>query len=325
MKLLPVLIIFFISACASSWSILHEDSSKTHSWYHQSGKIVYGGMIYGFKEKNYILRSFFTGRTEVRLIKPLAFAKGSDGRIAIADGGCGCVHLFIPEDGRYITLFKIDSGELLSPAGVAFDESNRLYVSDSLRGKVFIYDSEGRYGGFIDGFSKPTGLVCDRETGILYVVDTLRNVVSAVYHDGKPLFHFGGRGEEPGKFNFPTYIALSDRLYVTDAMNFRIQIFRKDGSLINLFGHHGNGSGDFAMPKGVGADRDGIIYVVDALFDNVQLFNEKGEFLLTLGARGKGEAEFWLPSCIFIDTSENIYICDTYNQRIQVFKLKRER
>lgn len=317
--------LFLIPACGSRWAILYQNPSMTHSWYHQSGRIIYDGWLYGFKEKNSSIRSIFAGRAEVRLVKPLAFVRGADGRIAIADGGCRCVHLFVPEDERYISIFKTDQGELLSPVGVAFDNRNRLFVSDSLKGRIFIYDDKGRYAGSIDGFSRPTGIACDRETGTLYVVDTIKNLVSAIGDNGTLLFSFGRRGERPGEFNFPSYIAVSERLYITDAMNFRIQIFSREGLFINAFGHHGNGSGDFSMPKGVGVDRDGIIYVVDSLFDNVQLFNERGEFLLTLGARGKAESEFWLPSCIFIDTSENLYVCDTYNQRIQVFRLMRQR
>lgn len=324
MKALFLLILLFLSSCTSRWSILYQVSGTTPSWYHQSGRIVHDGSIYGFKERNSNIRSVLSGRVEVRLIKPLSFARGVDGRIAIADGGARCVHLFIPEKDRYIKIFRTDSGELLSPVGVVFDGRGRLFVSDSLAGKIFVYDEEGRYRGFIEGFSRPTGLAFDGERGILYAVDTMKNLVSAFREDGSMVFQFGRRGEGPGEFNFPSYIAVSDRLYITDAMNFRIEIFSRDGLFLNSFGHHGNGSGDFAMPKGVAVDRDGIVYVVDALFDNVQLFNEKGEFLLTLGSRGKEEAEFWLPSCIFIDPSETIYICDTYNQRIQVFRLKRQ-
>ena len=110
-------------------------------------------------------------------------------------------------------------------------------------------------------------------------------------------------------------------LYVTDAMNYRIEIFNSSGKFKTLFGHHGDGSGDFAMPKGVAVDSNGIIYVVDSLFDNIQLFDNKGDFFLTVGSRGIGQAEFWLPSGIFIDRSDRLYVCDTYNHRIQVFDI----
>jgi DNA-binding beta-propeller fold protein YncE len=103
-------------------------------------------------------------------------------------------------------------------------------------------------------------------------------------------------------------------------MNFRVEIFDARGSLLGSFGHHGDGSGDMAMPKGIAVDRDGAVYVVDGLFDNVQLFDRDGKFLLRVGTRGGKMGEFWLPSGAFIDDSGLLYICDTYNRRVQVFR-----
>src|SRR3989304_4356712 len=93
------------------------------------------------------------------------------------------------------------------------------------------------------------------------------------------------------------------------------------GLALRAFGHHGDGSGDLAMPKGVAVDRDGIVYVVDGLFDNVQLFNRQGDFLLTLGKRGGDFGEFWLPSGGFLSGNNRLYVCDTYNRRVQVFRI----
>jgi DNA-binding beta-propeller fold protein YncE len=106
-------------------------------------------------------------------------------------------------------------------------------------------------------------------------------------------------------------------------MNFRVQIFTARGSFLASFGHHGNGSGDFSMPKGIAVDKEGVIYVVDTLFDNVQLFNLSGAFLFTIGARGGGLGEFSMPSGLFLDRKEKLYVCDTYNQRVQVFQIVR--
>ena len=90
---------------------------------------------------------------------------------------------------------------------------------------------------------------------------------------------------------------------------------------ISLFGHHGDGSGDFARPKGVGVDGDGNIYVVDALFDVVQIFDKNAENIsLDLAGLVRGEGEFWLPGGLFIDEENNIYVADSYNRRVQVFK-----
>lgn len=88
-----------------------------------------------------------------------------------------------------------------------------------------------------------------------------------------------------------------------------------------VFGHHGDGSGDFAMSKGLAVDRWGVVYVVDTLFETVQLFNLDGSFLLNVGSQGAKTGEFWLPSGLFIDHEDKLYVCDTFNHRVQIFQL----
>jgi DNA-binding beta-propeller fold protein YncE len=104
-------------------------------------------------------------------------------------------------------------------------------------------------------------------------------------------------------------------------MNFRVQRFDGAGTFQGGFGRHGDGSGDFAAPKGLATDRDGTVYVADSLFDTVQLFLGQGTFLLALGSRGTGSGEFWMPSGIAIGRDDRLYVCDTYNGRVQVLQL----
>lgn len=311
-----------VTGCAPGWVVEYIPSEVRPAWYHQSGTIFYEYSIKGFAEKNHTLYSMIRGKKKVSITRPIGFAIGRDGRFAIVDSGCRCVHLYIPQRSSYIKIFRAKE-RFLSPTGITFDDEMRLFISDSLLGIVYIFDQDGKPVDSITGFTRPTGL--SFKEGILYVVDTGTHEVHAI-KDKRIFYSFGGRGEGKGKFNFPTYIHVTDRMvYITDSMNFKVEIFSRAGEFFYSFGHHGNGSGDFAMPKGLGVDRDGIIYVVDALFDNIQLFNSNGEFLQTIGARGIGEAEFWLPTCLFIDEDEKIFVCDTYNDRIQVFKLVRQR
>ena len=55
------------------------------------------------------------------------------------------------------------------------------------------------------------------------------------------------------------------RIYVTDSLNCRIQVFEADGQFQRVFGSAGDGPGHFSRPKGVAVDRAGHVYVVDAL------------------------------------------------------------
>lgn len=258
---------------------------------------------------------------------PVSFATAADGRVAVADSGCSCVHLFLPATSKYLRLVGSGSEAMVSPVGVAFDDQARLYVSDSA-GALFAFDAEGkpRFVSRKAGeqpFERPTGLAWSPERSLLYVVDTKAHAVRAFDTDGGFRFSFGGRGAGEGQLNFPTHIAHapSGELFVTDALNFRIAIFDGDGRPRGSFGRHGDGSGDFAMPKGIAVDADGVIYVVDAIFDNVQLFNRRGELLLTVGNRGVGFGEFWLPSGAFLSQRGDLYVCDTYNRRVQVFRV----
>ncbi len=137
---------------------------------------------------------------------------------------------------------------------------------------------------------RPTGLAFSPRSKRLFVVDTLAHAIHVFDRRRELVATFGGRGEEAGRFNFPTHIAWAapDELFVTDALNFRVQILDEEGRPRGVFGRHGDGSGDMAMPKGIAVDADGVVYVVDGLFDSVQLFGRDGAFLLTVGRQGGG-------------------------------------
>jgi DNA-binding beta-propeller fold protein YncE len=294
-------------------------------------KAAHAMTIRGFNETGTSAAGLLYGRREDRIIRPVSVAAGPGGILAVADTGCMCVHLYQPSAQQYHKVLNEDMESLISPVGVAFDDEARLYIADSVRAKIYVFDRQLSYLFTIDRTSdgllqRPTGLAFDREKKVLYAVDTVAHKVHAFDTKGAHLFSFGERGVGNGQFNFPAHIFWSapGTIYVTDSMNFRVQIFGQSGNFLAAFGRQGDGSGDFSSPKGVASDKDRIIYVVDSLFDTIQLFNgDSGEFLLAIGGRGTGPGEFWLPSGIFIDDNDKLYVCDTYNQRVQVFQLFR--
>ncbi len=322
------------SGCVSTWSVRTARPDIALQWPYQPNraKLTYVQSLTGFTpdtDSRTLLRAFVFGREKEErnaFVLPVAVATGTDGRIAVADLGRKCVHLYVPEQQRYLRLQGSDKEPLVSPVGVIFGEDSRLWVSDSA-GKVFVFGADGAFLFTVQKagaqrLRRPTGIAYSPRTKLVYVVDTLANEVYALKPDGELAFAFGGRGNAEGRFNFPTHIfwSAAGELYVADTLNFRIEIFDERGKALGMFGHHGDGSGDMAMPKGVAVDKDGAIYVVDGLFDNVQLFNRQGVFLLTLGRRGTDFGEFWLPAGAFIRGDE-LYVCDTYNRRVQVFRI----
>ncbi|MCX7151079.1 MAG: 6-bladed beta-propeller [Proteobacteria bacterium] len=270
-------------------------------------------------------KNLLFGASEVRMVRPMAVAVLGN-TVFVADPGAKGVHRFDTGNGDYQLIQADDGSPLPSPVGLA-PCGKTLLISDSSRAQLFSFSSgdKGAHALAADvKLQQPTGLACDQATGRIFVSDTAAHQVLRFRLGATGLGleqSFGRRGAGNGEFNFPTYLWWDGegRLYVSDALNFRIQMFDAEGRSLGQFGRQGDGSGDAARQKGVATDGRGHVYVVDALFHAFQIFNTGGDFLLAVGARGGDPGEFWLPAGIFI-AGDMIYVADSYNSRVQVFR-----
>jgi DNA-binding beta-propeller fold protein YncE len=339
---LLIVFIYSIGACTTPERLQHnffvDESASSLQWPPppEIPRILYLGFLKYPRET--VRRDSFLQRalsgifgeedSRPNMLRPYGvFAHGD--RIYVTDPGSGRLHIYDRDRKQYFSIEKAGDVVLVSPIGIAVDGNRDIYVSDSLLRQVFVFDQEGKYLrkiGTPDLLQRPSGiaLVDDR----IYVVDTHRHrVVVLSQTDGSLLFSFGKKGAAHGDFNYPTNIFVSREklIYVTDSMNFRVQIFNPDGGYLTSFGKLGDGSGNFSKPKGVAVDSEGHIYVVDAHFDNVQIFDMQGNLLLVFGSSGNGRGEFTLPAGIYIDPTDRIYVADSYNKRIQVFQYLKEK
>ena len=264
------------------------------------------------------------------LLRPYAITHDSYGRLLVADPGQHGVHIFDFERRKYQFVKGPRGNALESPVDLACDVNDDIYVSDSARRQIYVFDAQGRFLRSIgaDGagarLERPTGMALDCAARRMYVTDTLRHQLLVFGMDGSLIRTIGRRGPGPGEFNFPTAVTLSaGKVYVVDAMNFRIQAFTADGRFVNAFGRLGNQTGTLNRPKGIAADTDGNLYVVDALFETVQVFDPAGRLLYYFGSTGTGPGQFQLPAGISIDYHNIIYIADSLNRRVQVFRYRR--
>ncbi len=215
---------------------------------------------------------------EQALVSPVALALGPDGAVFVADTSLKTVFQ-LDREGSLIRSFATQGLE--RPAGIVWDEpSHRLYVLDSLRHRIAVFEANGTL---------------------------VRNMGES------------GNGEGQFNHPTHLALDASGVLLVTDALNFRIQFIDRDGRFLRKFGKAGNGAGDFAAPKGIAADSEGHYYVVDALFDAVQIFDQQGRLLLAFGEHGSQPGQFQLPRGIFISADDKVYVADAYNRRVQVF------
>ncbi len=297
----------------------------------QTPRIKYIGSITGNidneETRTWVQKTFniFAGKEDSStiLFRPFGIFSANK-KIFISDTGAQAVHVFDTETNTYFPITKIGEEFLVSPIGITADTQGLLYITDSVLRKVFVFDEKGNFlKVFCQSceFLRPTGIVFYNNK--IYIVDTLEHKIKVFDARNESfIFSFGERGSSKGMFNYPTSIFVNKlgNIYITDSLNFRVQIFDSNGNFLHLFGKHGDGTGDFSKPKGIAVDSEGHIYVADAEFDNVQIFNSEGRLLLTFGKSGKKEGDFSIPAGLFIDENDQIYVADTFNSRIQVFQ-----
>lgn len=269
------------------------------------------------------LAELFTGPDDAWLVRPTGVACAGD-RLYVADPGSPALWILDPAAGSVRRIGRASGGPLASPVAVAAGRGGRVFVADSQRATVLVFDAEGKPEGAFahERFRRPAGLAYDAARDRLYVADPGAHGVAVFAGDGRPLGWMGRRGAGPGEFNFPTHLAVdgAGALLVNDSLNFRVQALDGEGAFLSAFGRQGDASGALASPKGVAVDGAGRVYVVDALFDAVQIFDRQGRFLLGFGERGVGPGQLWLPGGIALDGKDRIYVADSYNRRIQVFE-----
>lgn len=269
--------------------------------------------------------NFFKGKVKTSIIKPYGLISDNEGRLYVVDNYMKLVHVFNSRNNEYY-VFPDKETTFASPINIAIDNKGVIYVSDSSEGVVKAFGDHGKT--FLRDVGRgllirPTGLAYNSKSDELLVVDTKHSQIVRFSTDD---FRFkgtlGSMGISTGMFHNPTNIFSdsSGKVYITDSLNFRVQVFTHNGKFIRTFGKGGDSPGYFSRPKGIAVDSDGNIYVVDSLFDNIQIFNKTGELLMDFGKSGNDYGEFWLPTGMYIDSQDRIYVSDSYNKRVQVFQ-----
>jgi sugar lactone lactonase YvrE len=283
-------------------------------------------MASGIRQVFRIIVEFLLGESPpVVLQRPQSGVVDKTGRILVTDTSRQGVYVFDPNEGR-LEVWEIADGltHFVSPAGIVPGAADDYYVADAELGLVVHLDHNGNGLGTIGNgeLKRPVGLAFDNAKRELYVADTRAHVIRVFNTEGRLLRTLGKRGEEPGEFNFPTYIALSKGdLYVADTMNARVQVLdAATGNMKLIVGARGLYVGNLVRPKGVSVDSEGNIYVVESYHDHLLVYNKRGEFLLPIGGTGQEIGSFYLPSGVWIDAKDRVFVADMFNGRVSLFQ-----
>ncbi|GFE62106.1 hypothetical protein [Geobacter sp. AOG2] len=202
----------------------------------------------------------------------------------------------------------IGPGALKKPVSVALDDDDNIYVADTGRKEIVVYNAAGN---FVKSFgkesekSKLVGIVASGPN--LYAIDNRANEIKVFDRKTRELVTTFGKSEDANAMSLPSYIAADadGNLYTTNIGSGKILKYDRDGHLLSAFGKFGDSFGEFARPRGIAVDGSGLIYVVDAGHQNVQIFNKEGRILTFFGNPGLPAGSLNLPAGIAV-TKDNL-------------------
>ncbi|MCP4105137.1 MAG: hypothetical protein GY749_06315 [Desulfobacteraceae bacterium] len=237
-----------------------------------------------------------------------------------------------------------EDGKFDKPAGIAIDEEDFVYVSDSYCHRIQKFSPTGefvlkwgKYGTGDEELNTPGGIAVDKKRGYVYVVDSGNSCIKKFDLNGNFLFKWSGDfrllridgGEYFELPYLPSGIAVDEDgfVYVSDPLNFMIKKFTPHGELVTSWEIISSQFPLVSVPVGVAVDSNNAIYVtsfaadlynLDKLLDsksNIQKFNSDG-------SNGKIFCQYDIESIlldIWTDDTNNIYVTDVTNSRIDKF------
>jgi DNA-binding beta-propeller fold protein YncE len=261
----------------------------------------------------------------VVLQRPHAGTVDEAGRVYVTDMSRQGVFVFDDKRGELSVWDRAEGlANFVAPAGIALASDGRVLVTDAELGIVARLDRDGNPMRSIGRglFKRPTGIAYDPVKRRIFVADTQAHDVKVLDEQGALVATIGRAGSAAGELNYPTHLTYSHgRLYVTDTMNSRVQVFDSaTGELKLNFGERGLYVGNMVRPKGVGVDSEGNIYVIESYFDHMLVYNARGRFLMSVGGVGRGTGRFYLPAGVWVDSRNRVFVADMFNGRVVVFQ-----
>jgi DNA-binding beta-propeller fold protein YncE len=239
----------------------------------------------------------------------------------------------LDHDGKYLGEWRMPDWKIGKPVGVSVGPDGNVYIPDTHYHRVVVYSPDGRLlrqwgeeGKGPGQFIYPTDIAWDSK-GRLFVSEYGDNdrvqVFDPAANPPKLLYQFGRFGNGDGEFSRPQSMVIDkdDTVYITDACNHRLVVFKSDGTWLRNMGAVGSGPGQFRFPYGLDQDHEGRLIVCEFGNNRVQMIDKKtGRGLGTWGSGGREPGQLAYPWSVAVDKRDRVITVDAGNNRVQVFE-----
>ena len=244
------------------------------------------------------------------LNKPYDITFNSHGEMIVSENRVDQVSVF-DVGGRMVRMFgfKGDRPEqMISPAGIAVDDMDNVYVSSDHKLQKFTSRGElikciGRNGSKKGEFDDPRGVtihsnqvhVCDLDNHRIQVFDLDLNLIGSIRSCGS------GRGEFVSPFDIA--FDTDGNKYVVENGSNRVQVMDSSGRFIRMFSQEGEDK--LRHPTALHI-ADKYVYVSDWSSYRIAVYETSGQYVTSFGEFG---AHYYITYCV----SGFIYVCDCHN------------
>jgi sugar lactone lactonase YvrE len=259
---------------------------------------------------------------------PRAMAISPDDEVYICDKEAR-IQVFTA-DGKYLREWQTPEQYHGRPTGMSFDRKGRLAIADTHYYRILFYDPSGKLVETLGGTHGSAPGEFNWVTDV--AEDSAGNLIVSEYGDADriqvfdpqrtPSLEWGHTGREQGEFSRPQSIAIAKdgRVFIADACNHRIQVFKlEQGRSVELscWGEFGTEVGQLRYPYGMCFNSDGELLVAEWGNNRVQKFTSDGRSLGVWGGLGREKGQLSQPWSVAVNSKGRTYVLDSYNHRVQ--------
>lgn len=223
------------------------------------------------------------------------------------------------------SIYGVGPDRLYRPTEVAVDKQGNIYVADTHKNRILVFDKDGKYitrfgkAGSGQGEIRLPSAITVSDDGRIYVLQHTEHKITIFNANKKPVWEI--------KVQYPlTAITKNKKLYITTDRG--VMIGDLNGNLLSGFGVKGRGKGQLNRPTGIAVDDKGKIYIADTMNYRLSAYSKEGKHLWDVGSpldpskhdavMGR-ERKFGLPVSVSLADDGLLYVMDAFNGEIYMF------
>ncbi len=265
-----------------------------------------------------------------KLPAPRSVAVGMEGEVVVLDDA-GRVLVF-SRVGELLRRWSMPEVSVGRPEGVVVLDDGAIVVCDTHYHRIMVFEPTGEtrrtFGSNGRGpgeFIYPVAIAADDEQNLYIGEYGSNDRIQKFTREGRFLKSFGTFGIEPGQFQRPSGIAWHEgRLYVADAVNNRIQVFKDDGTFereLVIRADEGEGVLSLHLPYDLAIGPAETLFVVEYGAGRIVGCSLDGALIGVSGRQGSASGEFHTPWGIAVDGRGNLRVADTGNRRLVALRM----